>query len=68
MRNQELNIPDARCKIDEYFEKQTTPFKAKTLSQKIGVSPKQTRYILRMYYTDYMIKKKLSAKRFYLKK
>jgi hypothetical protein len=68
MRNQELNIPDARCKIDEYFEKQTTPFKAKTLSKKIGVSPKQIRFILRVYYNDYMIKNKLSSKRFYLKK
>jgi hypothetical protein len=68
MRNQELNIPDVRCKIDEYFEKQKTPFKAKTLSQNIGVSPKQTRFILRTYYTDYMITNKLNSKRFYLKK
>jgi hypothetical protein len=68
MRNQELNIPEVRCKIDEYFEKHRTPFKAKTLSQKIGISPKQTRFILRIYYTDNMIKKKLSAKRYYLKK
>ena len=68
MRNQELNIPEVKCKIDEYFEKQKTPCKAKTISQKIGVSPKQTRFILLTYFDNYMIKKKFSSKRFYLKK
>jgi hypothetical protein len=68
MRNQELNIPEVRGKIDEYFENQKTPFKAKTLSQKIGVSPKQTRFVLRVYYNDYMVPNKYSTKRYYLKK
>lgn len=65
---QPLQIENVLKNVHEYFEKQKMPFKAKTLANRVNITPKQARYVLRMYFTEHLIKDKLATKRYYVKK
>lgn len=65
---QPLQIENVLTNVHEYFEKQKMPFKAKTLANRVNITPKQARYVLRKYFNEHLIKDKLVTKRYYVKK
>ena len=62
-----LQIDTVLANVNEYFGKQRTPVKAKTIASRVNITPKQARYVLRVYFQEYLISDKLSPKRYYLK-
>lgn len=64
---QPLHIESVLNSVHEYLGKQNTPVKAKTIANRVNITPKQARYMLRTYFEDCKIYDKLSTRRYYLK-
>jgi len=65
---QPLHIESVLENIHIYLEKQNTPVKANTIANRIQITPKQARYVLRTYFGEYIRSDKMSTKRYYFKR
>lgn len=61
-----LDYDSIKPSIDEYFKNQKHKCASKTLAKRVSVAPKQMRYILKTFYSEYMVHDKLSKKIYYL--
>ena len=58
MLNQQLDIDSVKIAIENHLKNQTQPVKAKHIARNVNISPKQCRFMMRVYFDDKKINKK----------
>lgn len=63
---QPLHVESVIDSIREYLGKQKSLVKAKTIANRVQITPKQARYVLRTYFKEYKFSDKLTKRRYYI--
>lgn len=70
MIKQQLDINAVKIAIENHLKKQHNPVKAKHIAKNVNISPKQCRFMMRVYFDDKKISKYhsryISNKSFYM--